>query len=94
MVQINRTMSKGNIGDCDNTIQSLWNILDYVKVCFFSQQNPAIVKQQNIAAECFSLYIHGWSNHVTPSCNYLDDAKERIKKINQLSGTLESFFFI
>ena len=29
---------------------------------------------------------------MTPSCNYLDDAKERIKKINQLSGTLESFF--
>ena len=30
---------------------------------------------------------------MTPSCNYLDDAKERIKKINQLSATLESFFF-
>ena len=30
---------------------------------------------------------------MTSSCNYLDDAKERIKKINQLSATLESFFF-
>ena len=28
---------------------------------------------------------------MTPSCNYLDDAKERIKN-NQLSATLESFF--
>ena len=30
---------------------------------------------------------------MTSSCNYLDDAERTDKKINQLSATLESFFF-